>query len=124
MFGFFEKLRDHIVNWCVNAQEITIGDLHALHNPSKCEIYNGSELKFVEQTTINKTFVKTDIGYSPIKHSMKTVEYDAWELKTATHELYAADEHVVITADGREVYIRDVKPGDILNTDTGPEPVS
>lgn len=123
MSGIFKKLRKKITNWCVDAQVITIGELHAKNSPSQCEIYDGADLKFIEQTNITDTYVKTDVGVSPIKHSMKTVAYDVWELKTTTHELYAADRHIVITSDGKEVYIQDLQIGDVLNTEAGPEPV-
>lgn len=123
MFGIFERVRRRIVDWCVNRREIAIGDLHKYHSPVGCEIYNGDELKFIERTSIADVFVRTDRGYSRIKHSMKTVPYDVWELQTTTHMLLAADDHIVIGAAGAELAIRTLKVGDVISTDIGPEAV-
>jgi len=49
------------------------------------------------------------------------IPYDVWLLKTDTHELKCADEHIVIRDDGSEAYVMDLCVGDKLVTESGIE---
>jgi hypothetical protein len=61
------------------------------------------------------------MGYSRIKKCLKTVKYDIWKLTTESYELWCADEHIVILSNNAECYIRDLKIGDLVQTETGAE---
>lgn len=125
MLRIFERLRDGITDWCLESKKVSIGDLHKQLNPSPCEVHApDGNLKFIEQTTPSTIFVKTPSGYSRVQHSHKTVPYDVWEIKTDTHHLLCADDHIVITSDGEERLCKDLVVGtDSLHTDSGPEKV-
>ena len=124
MFRFLRsKIIELITNWCVNPRTISICELHEMHRPSSCEIYDGDRLKFIEQGCLENIMVQTDVGYSSVKRSMMTVKYRVWELSTASYTLHAADEHIVILANGDECKIIDLKEGDVIQTLKGPETV-
>lgn len=105
---------------------MSIGDLHRQMHPSQCKVHTpDGNLKFVEQTTPSTIFVKTPSGYSRVKHSHKTIPYDVWEIRTDTHQLLCADDHIVIAHDGRERLCKDLVAGvDKLQTDAGVERVT
>lgn len=119
----FRDWRTQIIKWCVDEKTITIGELHTLHNPVSADIYNGDQLKFVEKTNVSNTFVKTDIGWSPIKHSMKTVEYRVFKVVVGDKTIECADEHILIDAHHNQVFVKDLVVGQLIKTDCGLQPV-
>jgi len=89
--------------------------------------------KFVETFTFgddSEMFeVFTDSGWSDIKSVGKTIEYEVWELKTENHILKSADTHIVYKCmpglnEYAEVFVNELKLGDFILTETGPEEVS
>jgi hypothetical protein len=88
--------------------------------------------KFVETFTFgdsNEEYeVLTDSGWVDIKAIGKTVEYETWKLVTTTHELKAADTHIVFrqNANGsvEEIFLKELRIGDIILTDNGRESVT
>lgn len=56
--------------------------------------------------------------------AVRTVPYEAWEVKTTTKTLVAADKHRVMVDGIEPVWVRDLKPGVLLMTDTGLEQVT
>ncbi len=119
-----KQLKNIIIDWCLSPQEKSIGELHEYANPYKCEIYDGTDLKFVEQTKPDNIFVETPSGYSKVKHSHGTVEYTKWEIITENHTLIGADNHIVITADGEEKYLKHLMIDDEIQTNIGVEKVT
>lgn len=121
----FKKLKEKITRWCLNEQTVHIETLHKSLKPYSCEIYNkdSNELKFIEQTTPHGVLVKTHNGFSPIKHSHKTIEYGIWKITTKNYQLECADEHVVVDQFNNNIYVRDLKIGDKIKTSSGIESV-
>lgn len=72
-------------------------------------------------THIVDTKFQSDFGTS--SKIFRTVPYEAWELKTETKRLIAADKHRVIRADHSAAWIEDLLPGDLIKTDVGIEKV-
>lgn len=75
-----------------------------------------------------KVFTHTDHHYfnsdfGTATSAVRTVPYIAWELRTETKTLIAADKHRVINSDGKAVYVEDLKEGDLIATDNGHEKV-
>jgi len=64
---------------------------------------------------------RSDFGR--VTRAFRTVPYEAWELRTTTKCLVAADRHRVIREDGSYAWIEDLVPGDRLKTDAGVEEV-
>lgn len=72
-------------------------------------------------THIDEVSFQSDFGKA--NSVVRTLPYEIWELKTDSHTLYAADEHIVITDKMEEIYIKDLKLSDWLKTETGDEQV-
>ena len=112
MFRIFKNVKQSLINWCLSKEEVQIGELHKRLQPTKCEIYNTDdedELKFIEETTPSNLMVLTPSGYSPIKNTRKTVEYEVWKITTETgKELFCADKHIVINEYDNEVWVKDL----------------
>lgn len=72
-------------------------------------------------THVIKQDFKSDFGH--VSNAFRTVPYEVWELKTETKTLLAADKHRVIRDDHTTAWLDELKPGDLLKTDTGTERV-
>jgi hypothetical protein len=84
--------------------------------------------KFIKSLKGKNFKVKTDTGWSPIKYLHKTVEYVEWKLVTKNNELTCADTHIVFRTNELnevldEVYVKDLLPGDLIHSQTGPDEV-
>ena len=80
--------------------------------------------KFLEELSVDGWSVKTDTGFKKISQSNKTVKYRIWLLTTVNHYLECADKHIVFKEDYSEVYVKDLKVGDVIITEYGPERVN
>lgn len=123
MITWIKQLKDKLVEWCLDSREVAIGDLHKQLDPDSCEIFDGENLKFIEQGKADGLCVETPTGYSKIKHCHKTVQYRKWTVQTKTHELSGADNHIVINKDGEERLIKHLMIGEEIQTKTGVEKV-
>lgn len=121
----YTTLKQKVIDWCLNKQTVQIGELHRSLHPLSCEIYDEdtNKVKFIEQTYPQNILIETPTGYSKIKHSHKTVEYQIWEVQTENHQLECADTHIVIDEHGQEVYVKDLYPGKNIQTKNKPEQV-
>lgn len=84
------------------------------------------ERKFVDSIELSADFeILTDSGWHPLTHIHKTVEYDEWEIVTASgKKLHAADTHILFTETFEEIYLKDCVPHTTyIQTDSGPERV-
>lgn len=79
--------------------------------------------KIIETFQIDDYEIMTEGGWQPITHAHKTVPYDIWILKTKNFKLECADEHLVIDENMRPVFVKDLKIGDKIITENGPESV-
>lgn len=79
--------------------------------------------KFIEELSVDGWSVKTDTGYEKISQSNKTVEYQIWKLETESHYLECADNHIVFDTGYNEKFVKDVKVGHVIMTESGPEKV-
>jgi hypothetical protein len=79
--------------------------------------------KFTETIQIEDFEVLTDTGYQPISYSNITVPYTVWQLETPSYSLECADDHIVFDQLMNEVYVKDLEPGQLIQTESGLEPV-
>lgn len=79
------------------------------------------ERKFIDTIELVDWEVETDTGWSDIKAIGKTVEYDEWVLKTQTCDLICADTHIVFNGNMVEVFVKNLKVGDRIQTKNGLE---
>lgn len=80
---------------------------------------NNTYRKFEESFDVDDWEVETDDGWVEITHSNKTVPYEIYELETVNFKLSCADTHIVFDGDMNEVYTKDLKPGDLIQTSQG-----
>lgn len=79
--------------------------------------------KFTEIKDNTEWEVLTDSGYQDIEKSNVTIPYRVYRLVTQNHTLECADDHIVFDADYNEVYVKDLAPGSLIQTETGLEEV-
>jgi hypothetical protein len=79
--------------------------------------------KFIEELQVDGWSVKTDTGFKKISQSAKTIQYQIWRITTKNHFLKCADNHIVYKSDYSECFVKDVKVGDVIITETGLEQV-
>ena len=79
--------------------------------------------KFIEQLSVDGWSVKTDTGYEKVSGSNKTIDYKVWEVETTQHTLRCADNHIVFDTGFNEVFVKDIKIGYVIMTESGPEKV-
>ena len=87
--------------------------------------YRKSEVILNDNT---KKFTHTQDGlfrsdFGNVSKVFRTVPYSVWQLTTDTHELLAADKHLIIKEEGVLCWLCDLKVGDKIKTDTGIETV-
>ena len=75
--------------------------------------------KFIETFDVSDWQVETDVGWSDIKEIGKTIEYDEWVLKTKKCKLICADKHIVFDDNMNEIFVMNLKEGDIIHTKNG-----
>lgn len=66
---------------------------------------------------------KFQSDFGTVDTVMRTVPYETWILRTKSFELIAADKHRVVDQYDQCVWLEDLKPGDIIRTKNGLEPV-
>ena len=79
--------------------------------------------KFIETLDAYDWQIDTDDGWKDIECIGKTVEYDEWILKTENFELICADTHIIFDSDFKEVFVKDLKVGNFIQTKNGLESV-
>ena len=79
--------------------------------------------KFVGVIEVDEWEIETDTGWRDIKRIGKTIPYVKWIIKTESYELVCADEHIVFLADLTEIYVKNLKIGDAIITQSGNEKI-
>lgn len=87
---------------------------------------NDDSKKIIETIDVSdKNYeVLTDTGYHKITHVHKTQPYKVYTISTEDYTLNCADNHLIYNADGREVYVKDIRIGDIILTEKGPQKIT
>lgn len=84
-----------------------------------------NQKKFIESVNASGISVLTDTGYQPIQASHETIPYDIWKIKTSSGKsLLCADLHILFNKSGDEVFVKDLKKGDLIKTDMGVEEIT
>lgn len=81
------------------------------------------EKKFIETKILSDYEVLTDTGWVDVESIHKTIEYDVWVVKTLTKELRCADFHILFNDKLEEVFVKDLKIGENVFTDSGIEEI-
>ena len=81
--------------------------------------------KFVDSLDLENLEIETDTGWHPISKIMKTIPYQVWELKTESGlTLECADDHIIFNETLSQQFIKDVIPGNKIQTRNGVDIVS
>ncbi len=75
--------------------------------------------KILNTTHISEFKVKTDTGYEELSHLHITQPYIHYKLKTKSYKLDCADNHIVFDKEYNEVFVKDLKIGDYIQTEIG-----
>ena len=79
------------------------------------------EKKFIESKILTDYEVETDDGWVDAIAVHKTIEYDEWVLLTQTCDLICADTHIIFDENMNEIFVKDLKIGDKIQTKNGLE---
>jgi hypothetical protein len=75
--------------------------------------------KILNSINILDLKVKTDTGYEEISHLHLTQPYSHYILKTKSYSLSCADNHIVFDKYFKEIFVKDLKVGDLIQTESG-----
>lgn len=71
--------------------------------------------KFTSIKTLKDIEILSPIGYVPLKNIMKTIEYDVYRVNFVDGSFIdGADNHILIDYQENEVYIKDLKGGELI----------
>ena len=109
MFKIFARIIVHLIDiilWCIDSNHRTPENI------------DDNYKKFTHQIPqdFNSDFAKC-------KNAFRTVPYNTYLLQTETHQLVAADKHLIFLSDGSTKWVEDLTTDDIIETDNGPEKV-
>lgn len=79
--------------------------------------------KIIETIKIEDVEILTDSGWEDILSINKTIEYDVWVVKTNTKELKCADTHILFDENFNEIFVKNLKLYDKIQTIDGVETV-
>lgn len=105
-------------------KEILLKENENVWNSYVWDISNSVQRKFVETFNVNEWEIETDTGWEDVTAIGKTVEYEKWYLITENCKLECADDHIVFDDKFNEVFVKDLKVGDLIQTKNGNEKVA
>jgi hypothetical protein len=79
--------------------------------------------KIINSLNTSNLKVLTDTGYEPVSKIHLTQPYTHWIIKTNNFYLSCADNHIVFDEEIEEIFIKDLKIGDAIQTKNGPEKI-
>ena len=79
--------------------------------------------KIINTKKIENLEVWTDDGWQDITNIHTTIKYEQFILRTENIELHCADNHIVFDSEYNEIIVKDLKIGDIIQTENGLENV-
>jgi len=80
--------------------------------------------KIIDEIALEDVYLEADTGQVRATKIMKTQPYHVWRVKTANHEIECADNHILFNKNLVEVFVKDLKTGDCIMTEDGPEQVT
>jgi hypothetical protein len=89
------------------------------------QIFDTVDRKFIASFDASDWEVETDTGFQPLVSVSKTVPYDVWTVYTEGNKtIDCADTHIVYDGDMREVFVKDLRVGQHIQTKNGIERVT
>ena len=115
MYKFFKKIKNKIVYFLykliekIEKYELRYNDLDQ-NDISKKILYS------IKTTNLK---VKTDTGYQPVSEIHLTQPFDVYRIDLDNYHLECADNHIVFDKNFNEVFVKNLKKGDYIITETG-----
>ena len=75
--------------------------------------------KILNSISLMNLSVKTDTGYHPVSDIHITQPFKHYNIKTKDFELNCADKHILFDENFREVFTKELKVGDLIQTENG-----
>jgi intein/homing endonuclease len=79
--------------------------------------------KYIKTKDASDWEIETDKGWEDLSCVSKTEAYEVFKLKTKTRILKCADNHIVFVDGHEQIFVKDLKQGDKIITEDGPEEV-
>ena len=80
--------------------------------------------KTIEEINLNNIKILTDTGYKELSALMISKPFEIYSIELENgYKLDCADEHIVFDKDFNEIYVKDLKIGDYIQTDDGSKKV-
>lgn len=81
--------------------------------------------KLMDSLDLSDVMVNTDTGWETITHIHKTQPYDTWKIEFENGMyLNGADNHILFNERYEEIFLKNIKPGDLMITLDGPTKVT
>jgi hypothetical protein len=81
------------------------------------------ERKFVDTVEVSDWEIETEDGWVDVTHINKTIEYEVYQLVTTNCSVECADNHIVFLENNSEVFVKDLRCGDLIKGQYGLEEV-
>jgi hypothetical protein len=76
--------------------------------------------KFTQSWKLEDYEILTDDGFIDVEYLHETIPYEKWIVKLENgYELECADDHILFDSEMNEIFCKDLKIGDYINTDIG-----
>ena len=115
MYKFFEKIKNKITYFLYKLIEKI--ENYELRNNDLDQ--NDISKKILYSIKTNNLKVKTDTGYQPVSEIHSTQPFDVYRIDLDNYHLECADNHIVFDKYFNEVFVKDLKKGDYIITETG-----
>ena len=116
MLNFFKKILIIIIKNLIELiEKYEYRDIYLDENDISKKIMNSINLMNVK--------VKTDTGYHLTTDIHITQPYKHYKIKTKEFELLCADNHILFDNNFKEIFTKDLKIGDLIQTESGPQEV-
>jgi hypothetical protein len=79
--------------------------------------------KINQTKKVSNLEIWTDTGWKDLEAVHKTISYQVWKIQTKNFSLECADDHIVFRKNFKEAFVKDLKKGDEILTEKGPEKV-
>jgi len=117
MFKFFKSITVKFLQFLINLiEKIEYRKLNLDEDDISKKILNSLK--------INDLRILTDTGYESVSQLHITQPYEHLELKTTNYKLKCADNHIVFNDKFQEIFVKDLKKGDFIQTQTGLEKIT
>ena len=94
-------------------------DFNLIHHKNLIDNY-----KTIDSYDVNNFEILTDDGFKPLSHIMLSKPFEQYIIKLENNYiLNCADEHIVFDSNYNEIFVKNLKIGDYIQTDCGPQKI-